>query len=469
MKVDITHRGGLPGFVRILDEHSLLWPEYAGNNMYMTLGNIHGNQKVGLLFLDFERNQCLQLSGNAELLLSPPAGCGPMDAAEKYVRFTIVEPIHYIQNVFPFSFELIDNSPYNPKLSGFQGKVDLISKGVSSSKLESKEETKENSNKSTHLDNNIQLKKVTVWNESEASFFFSIPLSKKALRYLPGQYVMIKFNIPEISFEGMRSWTITSISSSRDHEAHFEITIKRAALVTNWLFDQFISLAGSSMDIQRKWKELIDSRRLQAEFVAVQGDFTIFQFHEYIPKKEEIIMKTIDTSFKSSHLLFFSGGIGMTPFIGMIKQLALFSSYPESVHVHWFLSIRQANELNVLSNLSNFIEENVSNLIELKHISVDIHVNLTDERSNSARDKVHDYHPDTLNSFYGLPTSFIRIVSIEIGRIQRDDISYVLRKDNISPSKTEIYLCGPQGFMNTVTSYFPEYFLEKIHTEDFYF
>jgi len=65
---DCSYKGGLPGFVRVLDDHSLSIPDYDGNGMYRTWGNILVNPHVGLLFLDFEQPKRLRVNGTAMLI-----------------------------------------------------------------------------------------------------------------------------------------------------------------------------------------------------------------------------------------------------------------------------------------------------------------------------------------------------------------------------------------------------------------
>src|SRR5262249_17942352 len=65
---DASHRGGQPGFVRVLDPRTLRVPDYAGNNMFQTLGNIAADPRVGLLFVDFDTGMTLQLTGRARIL-----------------------------------------------------------------------------------------------------------------------------------------------------------------------------------------------------------------------------------------------------------------------------------------------------------------------------------------------------------------------------------------------------------------
>jgi predicted pyridoxine 5'-phosphate oxidase superfamily flavin-nucleotide-binding protein len=62
---DASHRGGPPGFVRVLDESRLTFPDYPGNNMFNTLGNLVAAPRAGLLVPDFESGSALQISGRA--------------------------------------------------------------------------------------------------------------------------------------------------------------------------------------------------------------------------------------------------------------------------------------------------------------------------------------------------------------------------------------------------------------------
>jgi predicted pyridoxine 5'-phosphate oxidase superfamily flavin-nucleotide-binding protein len=65
--VDASHRGGNPGFVQVISPGALLFPDYAGNNMFNTLGNLAINPRAGLLFVDFESGHTLQITGKASV------------------------------------------------------------------------------------------------------------------------------------------------------------------------------------------------------------------------------------------------------------------------------------------------------------------------------------------------------------------------------------------------------------------
>jgi uncharacterized protein len=62
-----SYKGGEPGFVRVIDEHTLAFPVYNGNGMFLTAGNLAVNPRVGLLFIDFEVGTRLRMSGVASV------------------------------------------------------------------------------------------------------------------------------------------------------------------------------------------------------------------------------------------------------------------------------------------------------------------------------------------------------------------------------------------------------------------
>lgn len=62
-----SYKAGEPGFVRVLDEHTLAFPNYDGNGMYLTMGNILTTRQVGMLFIDFENQKRMRLNGEATI------------------------------------------------------------------------------------------------------------------------------------------------------------------------------------------------------------------------------------------------------------------------------------------------------------------------------------------------------------------------------------------------------------------
>ncbi len=68
---DISHRGGEPGFVRIENNDTLVFNDFTGNNLYMTLGNLYSHPYAGLLFIDYNNSDLWQLQCEAEIIETP--------------------------------------------------------------------------------------------------------------------------------------------------------------------------------------------------------------------------------------------------------------------------------------------------------------------------------------------------------------------------------------------------------------
>lgn len=111
--VDVSHRGGNPGFVRVLDATRLVFPDYAGNTMFQTLGNITVDPHAGLLFIDFEGGTTVQLTGHARVLWDAER-TAEFAGAERLVEFDVDEVIA-ITGASPLRGRLVAYSPFNPR------------------------------------------------------------------------------------------------------------------------------------------------------------------------------------------------------------------------------------------------------------------------------------------------------------------------------------------------------------------
>jgi predicted pyridoxine 5'-phosphate oxidase superfamily flavin-nucleotide-binding protein len=110
---DASHRGGQPGFVRVRDERTLRVPDYSGNNMFQTLGNIAADPRVGLLFVDFDTGTTIQLTGRARILWDR-AEYGDLKGAERAIEVEIDEVVE-IAGGGPLGWRFVEYSPFNPR------------------------------------------------------------------------------------------------------------------------------------------------------------------------------------------------------------------------------------------------------------------------------------------------------------------------------------------------------------------
>jgi uncharacterized protein len=108
-----SYKGGDPGFVRVVDERTLAFPNYDGNGMYLTMGNLLANPHVGLLFLDFEGRRRLRLEGTASIADDDPL-------AAEYPEAQFVVRIR-AERVYPncpryiHRYRLVERSRFVPK------------------------------------------------------------------------------------------------------------------------------------------------------------------------------------------------------------------------------------------------------------------------------------------------------------------------------------------------------------------
>ena len=86
----VSYKGGEPGFVRVLDPHTLVFPSYDGNGMFLSMGNIALTGLVGLLFIDFETPHRVRVQGRASVSATDPLLSSYKDA-ELIVRIAVTD------------------------------------------------------------------------------------------------------------------------------------------------------------------------------------------------------------------------------------------------------------------------------------------------------------------------------------------------------------------------------------------
>ena len=111
--LDASHRGGEAGFVKILDDSTLLIPDYTGNSMFNTLGNLYLDSRAGLLFFDFDSDIIIQLNGTTELILNSKNEHALKNNTNREWKFYI-ESIRSSKLPYKWTWEFLDYSPQNP-------------------------------------------------------------------------------------------------------------------------------------------------------------------------------------------------------------------------------------------------------------------------------------------------------------------------------------------------------------------
>lgn len=112
---DCSYKGGLPGFVHVLDARTLAIPDYDGNGMYRSWGNLLVNPRVGLLFIDFEQQKRMRVNGTASISADDPL-IGDFPGAVFLIRVAA-------ERIFPacpryiHKLALVEHSVYAPRAS----------------------------------------------------------------------------------------------------------------------------------------------------------------------------------------------------------------------------------------------------------------------------------------------------------------------------------------------------------------
>ena len=111
-----SYKGGQAGFVRVIKNNKLVFPSYDGNGMFLSMGNIESHNKIGMLFIDFERPNRLRISGEARCIAKGPlvdSYPGADLVVEVLVRNVWVNCPRYIHPM-----QSLGQSPYIPDEEG---------------------------------------------------------------------------------------------------------------------------------------------------------------------------------------------------------------------------------------------------------------------------------------------------------------------------------------------------------------
>ncbi|MET0681079.1 MAG: pyridoxamine 5'-phosphate oxidase family protein [Burkholderiales bacterium] len=110
--VDVSHRGGKAGFVRVTEEDGrsvLTSPDFAGNSFFNTLGNVAVNPRTGIVFVDFRSGDSLSLTGKAEVVWNGPE-LAAFAGAQRLLRFRVDEGV-WLERAVPLRWSAPEEAP----------------------------------------------------------------------------------------------------------------------------------------------------------------------------------------------------------------------------------------------------------------------------------------------------------------------------------------------------------------------
>jgi predicted pyridoxine 5'-phosphate oxidase superfamily flavin-nucleotide-binding protein len=108
--LDVSHRGGLPGFVRVVSQNELCFPDFSGNRLFNTLGNLEADARAGLLFIDFQSGGMLHIIGRARICWDVPET--KRCAGIERLIFLDIQCVLNRDHAFPHLFDFVSYSPH---------------------------------------------------------------------------------------------------------------------------------------------------------------------------------------------------------------------------------------------------------------------------------------------------------------------------------------------------------------------
>lgn len=292
--MDTNHRGGPAGFVRVVSNDPsgavLCYPEYSGNRLYQTLGNLRVNPVVGLCVPDFETGDMLYLTGTTEILIGDDASA-ILPRSNLAVKI-LITAARYVATALPFRGIAGEQSPYNPIVRHLASERAPPSEAAAS---QSQAQAK--------------LLRQTSLTPTISRFTFAL---SNATKHKAGQYVTLDFGSRlDIGYSHMReddprslnddfvrTFTVSSppgdppntVRRLKDNE--FEITVRRVGAVTEELFKH----QGSEKD---------DHMELEVGVKGFGGEFDVKQ-----ESGDEVVA-------------FVAAGVGITPLLPCLDALDL--------------------------------------------------------------------------------------------------------------------------------------------------
>ncbi|WP_076865032.1 FAD-binding oxidoreductase [Bradyrhizobium mercantei] len=261
-QVDVSHRGGRAGFVRVADDGTLTIPDFAGNLFFNTLGNILVNGKAGLAFVDFETGDMLQLTGDAEVILDSPE-IAAFQGAERLWSFRARRVVSR-RGALPlrWAFRAEGWSPNALMTGDWAQAADRIRATERATQWRP-----------------FKVTKIVDESRSIRSFHLQPDDGAGRLRHQAGQHLPIRVSLPGSGKPVIRTYTLSVAPS----DGMYRISVKRDGLVSQHLHDNV------------HVGDIIEAR-------APAGGFTI------------------DAREKRPAVLL-AGGVGITPMLAMLRHV----------------------------------------------------------------------------------------------------------------------------------------------------
>ncbi|HEB29103.1 MAG TPA: 2Fe-2S iron-sulfur cluster binding domain-containing protein [Porticoccus sp.] len=267
---DVSHRGGKPGFVRIEDDQTLMFPDFKGNNHFNTLGNILLNPRAGLLFIDFNSGDLVYLTCTAEIIWDSEQGHA-FAGAERLVKLTLDEGL-LIERAIPIRWNFLEYSPSLEKTGSWAEVAETLAERIKG-----------------NVYRHYRVARVEPESTVITSFYLEPADDEKIHCHKAGQFLPIELHLPDADKPIQRTYTISNAPNGE----YYRLSIKReppakpglpAGASSNYFHDQV--KVGSTI-----------------RAMSPRGKFVLDE-----PSTRPVVL--------------ISGGVGITPMMSMLEELA---------------------------------------------------------------------------------------------------------------------------------------------------
>ncbi len=260
-QVDVSHRGGKPGFVHLSDDGVLTVPDFAGNLFFNTLGNFSVNPRAGLVFVDFATGDMLQIAGVPEVVLDGPE-IAAFQGAERFWRVTPTRIIYRPAGLPLHWANETDGASPNSLMTGDWAEM--------AARLKARELAKQW--------RKFRIEEIKQESASVRSFYLQ-PLDGFGLiAHEAGQHLPIRVALPDTDQPVIRTYTLSAAPS----DGCYRISVKRQGKVSTHLHGMKV---GDTLEVR-----------------APAGSFTI----DALEPRPAVLM---------------AAGIGITPMLAMLRHV----------------------------------------------------------------------------------------------------------------------------------------------------
>ncbi|MEO1220939.1 MAG: pyridoxamine 5'-phosphate oxidase family protein [Pseudomonadota bacterium] len=290
-QVDVSHRGGNTGFVRVDADGRMTIPDFAGNLHYNTLGNFTVNPRAGLIFTDFTTGDVLQITGTTEIVYDSPE-ISHFQGAERLWHFTPTRIIRR-RGALPIRWKLQAGDAFSPN-SLMTGSWD-----DTAAKIEAETIAK--------TWREVRISRIVEETDEIRSYYLEPTDGKGIAGFRAGQHLPVRATLDGCDRLTNRVYTLSAAPS----DGFYRISVKKQGAFSTWLHGREVG-------------DTLEAR-------GPQGTFHI-------------------TGTEERAAVLIAAGVGVTPMISMLRQIVFEGKRRRGTRPTWFIHVDRSRQSRAFHN-----------------------------------------------------------------------------------------------------------------------